>query len=229
MSTKAEATKHLDIWDKVEKTDPAFTKPFNRTGGFRGTATNATYLAKRATEVFGPMGIGWGLEVISEEVLEGAFIDDRNREAVHKVHVRLWYKHAGEIGNVQHFGQTTFVGRNKFGTYTDEEAPKKSLTDAMSKCLSMLGFSADIHLGRYDDNKYVEQVRTEVAEAQRAEQPKITDEQATELGDMLVESGANQKGFLDFFRIKQIVDLPAGEFAKAKSILAKKLAQRDAA
>ena len=42
-----------------------------------------------------------------------------------------------------------------FGPFTDEEAPKKSLTDALSKAMSWLGFAADIHLGRWDDNKYV--------------------------------------------------------------------------
>ena len=43
-------------------------------------------------------------------------------------------------GEVTHFGQTTFVGANKHGLFTDEEAPKKSLTDATNKALSMLGF-----------------------------------------------------------------------------------------
>jgi hypothetical protein len=72
--------------------------------------------------------------------------------------------HSGN-GTVEHFGQTTFVGKNKNGYFTDEEAPKKSLTDAIGKALSMLGFSADIYLGLFDDNKYVNDRKAEAAKA----------------------------------------------------------------
>lgn len=78
MPAKAQAaTNHLKLWEQVEKTDPQYTKPFSRGGGFRGTATNATYLARRATETFGPMGIGWGLEILDESLMEGAPLDDK--------------------------------------------------------------------------------------------------------------------------------------------------------
>lgn len=162
---------NMEIWNKVEKTDPKFTKQFSRGGGFKGTATNATYLARKATEAFGPCGTGWGLNVLSEEVFVGAphIIDGQvvANDAIHKVHARLWYVLDGKRGEVEQFGQTQIVGRNKNGFYTDEEAPKKSLTDAMSKCLSLLGFSADIHLGLYDDNKYVAELRREFSEPER--------------------------------------------------------------
>lgn len=158
---------NMRIWGVVEKTDPKYTKQFSRGGGFKGTATNATYLARKATEVFGPCGTGWGINVVSEEVFVGAphIIEGQvvAHDAIHKVHARLWYIVDGKRGEVEQFGQTQIVGRNKNGFYTDEEAPKKSLTDAMSKCLSLLGFSADIHLGLYDDNKYVAELRREFA------------------------------------------------------------------
>lgn len=157
------------LWESVEKTDPKYTKQFSRGGGFKGTATNATYLAKKATERFGPCGTGWGITVLDEEVIEGApllasdSITVLAHEKIHKVHARLWYVADGVRGEVEQFGQTQIVGKNKNGFFTDEEAPKKSLTDAMSKCLSLLGFSADIHLGLYDDNKYVEEMRQQFA------------------------------------------------------------------
>ena len=46
---------------------------------------------------------------------------------------------------------------------TDGEAPKKSLTDAIKKALSMLGFSADVFLGMFDDVNYVQQLQAEQA------------------------------------------------------------------
>jgi len=153
-------TGNLSIWNTVERTDPAHTKNFSRGGGFKGTAISPIYLAQKATEVFGPAGIGWGMEVADEQMLEGAPLLDANGaviayEKIHCLRVKLWYKFGDEIGEVQQYGQTTFIGKNKFGFFTDEEAPKKSLTDAMTKCLSLLGFSADVHLGRFDDNKYI--------------------------------------------------------------------------
>ena len=52
--------------------------------------------------------------------------------------------------------------------FHDEEAPKKSITDAMTKCLSLLGFAAEIHLGLYDDNKYASDRQRE---AGKSDQP----------------------------------------------------------
>ena len=49
---------HMALWDAVCTTDKAYTKRFTRGGGFKGTATNATWLAREATRRFGPCGIG---------------------------------------------------------------------------------------------------------------------------------------------------------------------------
>lgn len=149
-----EQSNKLAIWNAVEQTDPDYTKSFNRGGGFKGTSTNATYLAKKATNQFGPIGIGWGYNVIDETYQPG-----QDKDVIHVVRIKLWYEWNGKRGEVEHFGQTQFVGKNKNGYFTDEEAPKKSLTDAVSKCLSLLGFAADIHLGMYDDNRYVNDLK----------------------------------------------------------------------
>jgi len=61
------------------------------------------------------------------------------------------------------FGQTMLVGENKYGSFMDEEAPKKSITDCISKCAVLLGIGADVHLGLFDDNKYVNQRKQEEA------------------------------------------------------------------
>src|SRR5688500_7214540 len=145
---------NLEIWNTVEKTDPKYTKQFSRGGGFKGTATNATYLIKKATKMFGPIGIGWGWNILEEKIVDGAPGDK-----IHYLKLQLWYYWKGQTGKIEHFGQTTFVGKNKNGPFTDEEAPKKSLTDALSKALSTLGFASDIHLGQYDDNRYVNDLK----------------------------------------------------------------------
>lgn len=172
---------HMKIWESVCTTDPKHTKNFKRGGGFSGTAINPTYLVMRATETFGPMGMGWGLDIEDESIMEGASIfDDSGRviakEQIHKLRVCLWYVHDGNRYEVRHFGQTMFVSKTRYGPFTDEEAPKKSLTDAMTKCLSMLGFSADVHMGLYDDNKYVTDLRTRIeSQNQKIQSPKDSD------------------------------------------------------
>ena len=171
---------NLSLWESVQATDPNYTKAFNRSGGFRGTAINHTYQQKRATQAFGPKGIGWGSKVLDEKYAEGAPIVHTThgvigREVVHVVRIELWYDLGAERGSVEAFGQTTFVGSNKHGTYTDEEAPKKSLTDAESKALASLGFSADVHLGLFDDSKYVNDLSAKVAEAEKPKGPSLAD------------------------------------------------------
>ena len=122
------------------------------------------------------------------------------QESIHFVRIQLHYPrfakndngddvHIGN-GTVEHFGQTTFIGKNKNGYFTDEEAPKKSLTDAIGKALSMLGFSADVYLGLFDDNKYVNDRKAEAAKAGAAKpeiKAKMTAEQVEALKRRLSE------------------------------------------
>ena len=156
---------NMELWNAVRTPDPAATKTFTRGGGFKGTATNAVYLIQRATELWGPMGAKWGVDIVDDRVIEGAPLLGKDgsvigNELVHVIRINL--RHPG--GSVPGYGQTMLVGVNKYGPFTDEEAPKKSLTDALTKALSWLGFAADIHLGRWDDNKYVNQAKAGYSE-----------------------------------------------------------------
>jgi hypothetical protein len=54
----------------------------------------------------------------------------------------------------------------------DEDAGKKSVTDGMVKCLSMIGFAGDIFSGRWDDSNYVEWA----AEQFREPPPKMSED-----------------------------------------------------
>ena len=54
----------------------------------------------------------------------------------------------------------------------DDEAPKKAMTDAMTKAFSHLGMSADVFLGKFDDSKYVQEVKKEFSKPQVKAFPK---------------------------------------------------------
>ena len=152
---------NLALWEAVGKTDPSQVKPI--TGKpYKGSSPKPYYLIKCATETFGPCGIGWGFKIVSERVEDGA-----QGDKVHIAHVLVWYEWEGKRGEVEHVGQTMFAGKNKNGPFTDEDAPKKSVTDALVKALSMIGFAGDIFMGRYDDSKYVAELRQEFSEQEQ--------------------------------------------------------------
>jgi hypothetical protein len=238
---------NTEIWNAVAVTNPNFVKSFTRGGGFSGTAINATYQAQKATDTFGPCGIGWGLDILEERYQDGApLLQDGavvGKEVIHVLRAKLWYVYQGKRGEVIHFGQTPFVGRNKNGFFTDEEAPKKSMTDAMSKCLSLIGFSADVHLGLYDDNKYVADLRKEFGtdknvkseskpEGTREEAGKtggntITPSQAKELSDLLKAAKRTPESLLGWLKskAKTVEEMSLPEYERAISVLK----QREAA
>ena len=130
----------LRLWSQVETTDPAHTRHVNQRGGF--TAIDAQWQVLQATTAFGgPMGVGWGFDWTREEGPADLFI----------IRGRLWFTDpaTGVEGAVEQYGAASF------GQRVDADAPKKAVTDAFTKCLSLLGFSADVFLGRFDDSKYV--------------------------------------------------------------------------
>lgn len=149
-------TDNLALWKAVETTDPKHVKTI--TGkSYSGNSPKPHYLIHKATEAFGPCGIGWGFSIVDERMEEGA-----GGERMHIARVRVWYKWNGERGEVEHVGGTSFSGTRASGKpFTDEDAPKKSVTDALVKALSLIGFAGDIFMGRYDDSKYVNDLRRE--------------------------------------------------------------------
>ena len=165
------------IWDSVKATSPSHTKTV-KLGGRDVTSINGMYMAQRATETFGPAGTGWGWTVLEERFDQGSPIfNDKERkqqlgnEVVNTIHLELWYMQGGQRRTISQYGHTPFIMATQYGPKTDMDASKKSMTDAMKKCLSMLGFSADIFLGMFEDQEYVASARVsdEIAQADNAD------------------------------------------------------------
>ncbi|EPH7219871.1 hypothetical protein ACS3L2_002612 [Serratia marcescens] len=208
----AEDGDNLGIWNRVYKTDAKFTKAFSNNGG--GTSINGTYMVMQATKVFGPQGINWGVEIIEERFdngapimrsvkqQDGSFIQEIIPngaggylcEVNHTVKIRLWYKHSGKTGEVIAYGCTPYVYKSKNGTFSDGEAPKKSLTDATKKALSQLGFSADVFLGLYDDLTYRQENDAEFALKNASEKAEGVTRMREELDEHLAKVAETLKG-----------------------------------
>jgi len=140
------AKDNLSLWNRVCETNPDHTKGVNQRGGF--TAIDQMSQIRAATEQFGPAGKGWGWST-SDPIYPG------NDTVVIKV--TLW--HGSKDSTVEQFGQKA-LGKGR----ADEDAFKKCVTDGLTKCLSYLGFNADVFLGRFDDHKYVEDMRSKFRE-----------------------------------------------------------------
>lgn len=140
------------LWESIKTTDPQAVKPI--TGkSYKGNSPKPYWLIERATETFGPVGIGWGVIVKSER-----FERMSDTDVLHVAIVSIWYVLDGKRSETfdQMGGTKACYMTSKGSLMVDEDAGKKSVTDGMVKCLSMLGFCGDIFSGMWDDSKYVE-------------------------------------------------------------------------
>lgn len=152
-------SENLKLWSILGRTDPAHTKGFQRGGGFKGTAIKPMWSYMRMTEEFGPCGVGWGIGEPQFQVLQGA-----EDEKLVFCTVTVWYVHEGEKCQLVGVGGDKAVAKNKYGLASDDEAFKKAMTDAITNALKLLGVGADVHMGLFDDSKYVASMRDEFAD-----------------------------------------------------------------
>ncbi len=158
---------NMKLWNEVKVTDPGAVKKI--TGKpYQGNSPKPYWLIQRATEVFGPCGQGWGVEVKEQQFYRLA-----ENEVMHSAVVTVWYMKDGQRCSIEQMGQTKACYVKRDGDLmTDEDAGKKSVTDGMVKCLSMIGFAGDIFSGQWDDSKYVEWA----AEQYKPEPQRMSDE-----------------------------------------------------
>lgn len=203
---------NMQLWQSVCVTDPAAVKPI--TGKqYKGSSPKPYWIIQRATETFGPCGLGWGVKVLSER------FERFGDESLHIAQVLVWYMLDGERGEIEQMGQTKAAYTSSQGKHiVDEDAPKKSVTDGMVKCLSMLGFAGDIFSGQWDDSKYVAWAAEETA---RREQPRITDAQAQEIKELLQNTSSDTAAFLAWISkgagmaVPSVDAMPANAYAPA--------------
>lgn len=173
------------LWDAMKGVDRRFTKPITGKS-YKGDSPNPTYIIRKVTEQLGPIGVRWGFnvnfdrvrygkphQVMTEQVIEFGDVADENgalpakkkvarweviREEHHELCIRFWFfNDDGTTTTFDAFGGTPMLYMTKNGSWVhDEDAAKKSLTDAYTKAASWLGACADIFLGIFDD-KYTSQ------------------------------------------------------------------------
>lgn len=160
-------TDKTDLWDRLGKTNPIHTKSFSRSGGFKGTAIKPMHSFHRMTEEFGACGQGWGVNQPSFQVVPGT-----DGETLVYCTASIWH---GDRANVVYgVGGDKVVVKYSSGLKSDDEAFKKAFTDAITNALKLIGVGADVHMGLFDDSKYVNSLKEDFAEQKPAPEPEVT-------------------------------------------------------
>jgi hypothetical protein len=143
-----EKSNKLKLWESVEKTDPKYTKKANVKGN-KITSIAPQYQILNATRQFGPYGESWGFKdmKIGYELKELGL-------ATFKAN---FYYPTGEFEIIN--SVSLFMDNAK--TKVDDNFAKKLETDTLTKALSKLGFNADIFLGKFDNDRYLDQLKEE--------------------------------------------------------------------
>lgn len=137
-----EKNSKMALWSQVSVTNPKYTKEVNF--GRKFTSINAQYQLMCATEQFGACGDGWGVADENFYMVTDGLLGYQ---------ATFWWR--GEDQQVKTFAINSSIATHNKSGKLDDDCFKKVSTDALTKGLSKLGFSADIFLGDWDDNKYV--------------------------------------------------------------------------
>ena len=138
-------TENRNIWDQMKETDPRFTKRVNKGFG-EITTIDPQWQIMRMTEMFGPVGKGWTYRVNYTYTDQLVFAE----VSVATSKIEDVFIHYGPVCSVQKLYRKTGA--------LDDEAPKKAMTDALTKAFSHLGLCSDIFMGKFDDSKYVQKL-----------------------------------------------------------------------
>ena len=156
--TKVKPNPNMVLWEKVCETNPEITKRVSTRGGF--TSIDAQTQVKRATELWGQYGFKWGMHDLSYEMIYD------NAKPIGLSLVTMFYYPSVISRNAT--GSPTSRGNGneaKFPISSDmayrptDDCYKKLATDALTKALSRLGFNSDVFEGKFDDSKYVAEMK----------------------------------------------------------------------
>ncbi len=171
---------NLKLWKSVEKTNPNYTKKANVKGNSI-TSIAPQYQVLNATEQFGAYGIKWGMKDIKYDY---TLADSHGLVIFHAV----FYFPDGEF----EIGNSISLYLDNARTKVDDNFSKKVETDSLTKAISKLGFNADIFMGKFEDQIYLEEVKKKYAKP--VELPPIDDVTYDKYIKWIAEGQKDKKG-----------------------------------
>ena len=182
---------NLQLWNKVEKTNPKYTKKA-KVGGVGITAIAPQYQIMMVTEQFGVYGKTWGFKNIE---LDYSLIEKYDMV----VFKGTFFFPKGQFEIINSY--KLFINNAK--TMLDDNFAKKIETDTLTKAISKLGFNADIFMGKFDDVRYVEEATKhfDKVEATKIDDRKEALKDSQFKAVILSKNKVHAKHFLDNFRM----------------------------
>ena len=161
--SKTKVQDNLSLWNKVQTSKSETLKGVNLGRKFKSINAHSQVMA--ATEQFGPMGLGWGYEPTYEEIF-----------GMLRCQLKMWAIIDGQRSEFYSEGGCAIepvAGDDarsiRKAAMANSDIFKKATTDALTKGLSVLGFNADVFLGLWDDNKYVQEQQRQEQEERDAQ------------------------------------------------------------
>lgn len=188
---------NLAIYNATRKVPEIACKDFDN-GSFKGTDINPMWRIKTLTEQFGPCGIGWYYEVLSERS------ESYGDTVMAIVDLNLYIKVDGEWSKpIYGTGGNALVKPTRNGLKPSDEGYKMALTDALSVACKALGIGADVYFAK-DKTKYTAAEAPQKVEAPAAyfapdnikafcEAQKISVKMFTSIYNALCEQGRTQR------------------------------------
>ena len=209
---------NLETWNEL-KDVPKQAQKAIKGGRLSGmTDISPQWRYHKMTETFGAIGFGWKYTIDRQWIELGA-----NSEQCAMTNISLYvYRNDEWSSAIPGTGGSSFVAKEKAGLYTSDEAFKMSLTDALSVSMKLLGVGAVIYSGGNDYSKYTSPKQTDNNTTPTVKT--ISSKQIADLTALMDEVKADIKGFLDFFKVDAIENLPVSKYNYAvKALEAKRV------
>lgn len=141
-------SENLRLYEQFRAVPDIAKKPIGA-GRLKGmTDISPMWRIKSLTEEFGACGFGWKYTIDKQWVEVGA-----DGAVMAFCNISLYIKQDGEWSDgIPGTGGASLVAKESKGLYSDDEAFKKALTDALSVACKALGMGADVYWDK--DSKY---------------------------------------------------------------------------
>jgi len=202
---------NMNLWNKVSTTNPKYLKDV-AVSGRKYTSIDAQYQYLQATEQFGSYGSNWGLKdiEITYQVIQDTTL--ANIKAI-------FFYPTGEFQTINSikvaYKTNGYKGKDGY-IKVDDEALKKLETNTVTKALSRLGFSADVFLGQFEDNKYTQDINYAFTQFQGK---KLDSSKVLEIKKLIDSKNINMGSLLENYQISHLGQLNDKQYEDIKKKL----------
>ena len=158
---------NLRFWNTVSQTDLDDTQPAMHDGQPYTSIRNISFV-RRATEQFGMFGVGWGFKLKNAQTIKGQPIYNPDGTCqcfalTYSVDFKFWFMLDDEEITLPVFSAAApfvYIDILTGNPRTNHDHHNKAVNNGIKRAMMMLGFSADIYTGKYDNPDYIKETES---------------------------------------------------------------------